>query len=196
MELKELVKIFRQNFKLFLIILISIIISGLAFQIWRPVSYKSDLTLNITRQGKQETTEYKYDDFYRLQADERFADTVVRWLGSARVLEDIKNKVTFENNSDVIRIKSRRLSSQFIQVTYTVKKISDAAKIGDTIIETVNRETNELNKLQHQENWFTVIGSDPVVKKNEFPISKVILFSLLAGLFFGFWGILLKYYLE
>jgi uncharacterized protein involved in exopolysaccharide biosynthesis len=193
MEVKELIQIFRKYHKTFWLTVATFLLIGIAFQLLRPVSFKADLSLNITRLGKQETAEYKYDDFYRLQADERFADPVVRWLGSLTVIEYIKNK---SGISKLQKIKAQRLSSQYIRVTYGVKKVADAKKISQAIIDVLSEETDGLNKIQQQENWFTLIGSDPIVMKDEFPISKVILFSILSGIFFGFWLVLIKYYLK
>jgi uncharacterized protein involved in exopolysaccharide biosynthesis len=193
MELRELIQIFQKQYKTFWLLAFIFILLGLAWQYLPPESFKTELSLNITRQGKQDTAEYQYDDFYRLQADERFADTAVRWLGSAMVLENIKKDAQIDGN---LKIKSQRLSSQYINVTFVTNKLADSKKISDAITKELNRDTDELNQFQKQENWFTIIGGDPVVTKNELPISKLLLLSLLAGLFFGFWGVLIKHYLK
>jgi capsular polysaccharide biosynthesis protein len=89
MELKEYINIIKKELKLFISITVIIILAAFAYFYLRPVSYLASLTLNITRLGSQETPDFKYDDFYRLQADEKFAETLVQWLKDPRMVTDI-----------------------------------------------------------------------------------------------------------
>src|SRR3989344_246631 len=137
MELKEYIAIFRQQAKVFWMTAGVIIFLVIVWQQNQSVRYQATLLLNIGREGVQQTEQYTYDHFYRLQADERFADTVVRWFGSPRVVEDIYDatglRVSDDNARDMEHIfVAKRLSSQMIEVTYTdsdtktLKKIAEA----------------------------------------------------------------------
>lgn len=60
------------------------------FLLLQPVRYTTVLSLHVGRvHNETQAEEYHYDDFYRLQADERFADTLVRWLASPSIVADI-----------------------------------------------------------------------------------------------------------
>jgi uncharacterized protein involved in exopolysaccharide biosynthesis len=201
MELKEYFAIFKKHFWLFLFVIAMFVTAGALFQLFHPLSYKSSLTLNVTRIGAQQTGDYKYDDFYRLQADERFADTVVRWLGSPRVAVDIYNesKITTEGLSSrkLSRIfKARRLSSQVIEVSYVTKDIKTAQGVAGAVVKVINQETEKLNELQKEESWFTIAAEEPVIRENKWPWEIVILFSALIGIFVGCWAVLIRYYIK
>lgn len=201
MEFKEYFLIFKKYFKLFITITALFIVAGILFQLFRPLSYKAVLNLNITRTGKQETSDYRYDNFYRLQADEKFADTVVRWLESpeitARVYNDSQIITAGLSHWKLSRtFKAQRLSSQAIKVSYSAKNADTAKNLAGSIIKIINSETEALNKMQNEETWFVVIGDNPIIRENKWPWSIVILFSALAGMFAGFWGVLIKHYFE
>lgn len=194
MELKEYILIFKNNFKFFLLVLVAVIIIGVATQEIFPTRYKVEVNLDITRSGQQtETSDYRYDEFYRLQADERFADTVVRWIGSGRIQEDI---LTESGKTEFSRLKAMRLSSQLIKVTFFVSDSRDSSKVTESISDVLNSKTRELNKDQKNPNWFKIIVSKPVVNEYKIPIVKLMLIMIILGVFIGFWAVFIRHYLK
>lgn len=194
MELKEYIKIFRNHFKLFALVVIVTIVLGVVIQEMFPTRYRSEVNLDVTRSGQQtETNDYRYDEFYRLQADERFADTVVRWIGSGRIQEDITEE---SGSAEFSKLKARRLSSQLIKVTFLVSEIKDSEKVTSSIADVLNNKTRELNKDQNNPNWFKIIVSKPVVSEYKLPLVKLFFILLLLGSFIGFWAVFAKHYLE
>jgi len=193
MELKEYIAIFKKYSKFFLLVAISIAATIFVFQLIKPLTYKASLTLNITRTGSQKTEDYKYDEFYRLQADERFADTVVRWMTLPGITADISDNAGIGEDE---KFKAKRLSSQVIEVTYITSDIKTAQKLSDSIIKTLNVETEKLNEFQKNETWFKILGDKPIITDNKPALWKSILVGLLIGFFLGFWAVLIKYYLE
>lgn len=201
MELKECAGIFKKHIKVFLLTVVLALIGGYVFCLARPVNFKSSLTLNVTRIGTQETDDYKYDDFYRLQADEKFSDTVVRWLGSPRVATNILNDAGITTSGMGARkisnfFKAQRLSSQTIQITYYAFSLPAAQKISNSVVKILDRQTEELNKFQREITWFKVLGSDPVIMENKLNLSYVMLLSLALGIFLGIWAVFIRHYLE
>jgi capsular polysaccharide biosynthesis protein len=201
MELKEYLAIFKKNFKLFIIIVGLFVAAGILFQFFRPLSYEAILNLNITRTGKQETGDYRYDSFYRLQADERFADTVVRWLGTPSVSEKVFQKSGI--SAGEIGAKSlskffsaRRMSSQLVTVEYSARDIQTVKIFAASIAEVINSEAEKLNEDQREESWFKVVASEPIIRQNVVSWQNILLFSLLAGIFAGFWAVLIRHYIS
>lgn len=193
MELKEYIKIFKKNYKIFFITLGLILIAGSVVNSVLKTSYKVEVDLNITRTGYQkETTDYRYDEFYRLQADERFADTVVRWLGSAVVINDILK----DSNSNFEKIKAQRLSSQMIKVSFLVANKNQAEKVTKAVDNVLNKKTAELNGEQNNPNWFKILTSYPIVKEYKITWLKLEVMLLLGGIFLGIWAVFIKHYLE
>lgn len=192
MDLREYFLILRRELALFSIITLIVVVGALIWQKSQPETYEANLLLNVGRSGGQVTSEYSYDSFYRLQADERFADTVVRWLGSPRVAEDIAS-VAKASPSDGFTAK--RLSSQVVEVTFVSSDKQALEGISDSLVGVLNRYTESLNREKPQnDSWFTVIGSDPVIRDARVPLVLSFWISIAVGLFIAFWVILFKHY--
>jgi hypothetical protein len=199
MELKEWVAIFQERKRLFFGTVSIFLLAGLAFCFLQPRGYAADLTLNVARTGSQQTAEYKYDGFYRLQADERFADTVVRWLGSPRMTMNIYAAVRVDPGEGGLlarsgRFKAERLSSQMIRVRYWTKEAASARDLARSLVAAVNSEAEALNGGRWEESWFRVVGDEPVVSDSRVDWATVLAAAAALGLLFGFWLVLLGHY--
>lgn len=200
MELREYLDIFKRQIKWFwATILLFLFIAG-AWQQSQPEKLQATLLLNIGRASVQDTRDYTFDSFYRLQADERFADTVVRWLGSPRVVEDIYGSVGIETRDMSTQtleniFGAKRLSSQMIEVTYAYPNQEMLQKISETTVAYLNTYTESLNKESSEEaNWFVVIGSDPVIRDVRVTLVFALALGLALGVFIGFWVAVIKHY--
>ena len=193
MELKEYIAIFKKHLALFLLTATLSAAAIVVFQALKPPSCKVSLALNITRGGFFKTDDYRYDDFYRLQADERFADTVVRWITLPRITADIYDEAGVNGNK---KFKAKRLSSQIVEIVYTASDAETARKLSDAAVKVLNRETEKLNELQKNEAWFKILGSRPIIIGHEPDWRKTALIGMLIGIFLGFWAALIKHYLE
>jgi capsular polysaccharide biosynthesis protein len=199
MELKKIITIFQKHAKSFWLTVVVCVMLGFIWQYNQTDAVAVNMTLNITRLGADKTTDYQYHDFYRLQADERFADTVVRWLASPRIVSDIYTNIRLNDNElDSSHIshafKAERLSSQMIQVTYKAKNEVIAQKIARSVTDRINIETSTLNKDQQEASWFVVVGDAPVVQDARLSLSLVLTLALVSGIFLGFWSVLLRHY--
>ncbi|MEI6650878.1 MAG: hypothetical protein WCL23_05630, partial [Candidatus Moraniibacteriota bacterium] len=89
MEFRDFCTIFAHRRNVFFSVFgVFLVVSALVFRL-QPSRFETSLTVNVARAGAQATTDYTYDQFYRLQADERFADTVVRWIAAPSVRKEI-----------------------------------------------------------------------------------------------------------
>lgn len=195
MELKELLAIFQKRANLFFGIIFLALASGVIFYFLQPMKYRSELVLNVTRIGQDKSADYQFDDFYRLQADERFADTVVRWLETARIKKDIQ-EFSKAGEKDYFSINAKRLSSQMISVKILAPDLKTVEKIAPVVSRVINIEAEKLNEEQKKENWFKVIADEPIINLATWAWHKIILIALGFGIFVAFWATLLKYYLE
>jgi capsular polysaccharide biosynthesis protein len=199
MELREYLKIFKQHSRLFWSVIILIMASSFSYFLFRPLAYNTSFTVNITRLGSQETADYRYDDFYRLQADEKFADTLVQWLKSPRFVADIYDKAGIKYDKLSLRglsraIKGEKMSSQVVAVSFSASTPKQAEKIAGAISTVIENNTNLLNAQQQQKNWFKIAALTPVSKPNTVSFLWVLVFSLLAGIFLAFWVVLIVHY--
>ncbi len=186
MELRDLVAIFRTYGMTFLMVCVVAIACGAVFFVVQRHGYKTTLLLNVTRDSYVSSGAYEYDHFYRLQADERFADTVVQWI----VSPSLRARVF----TDETPLRARRLSSQVVEVTYRTRTATDAAAVAQRVTTLVNAEARKLNERQDVPNWFAVVADAPVTVPGAYGAMVVFAASLFAGMFIGFWTVLLRQY--
>lgn len=202
MELREYLRIWTQQHKVFWAIVLLSVFAAVIWQKSQPTTYQAVLLLNIGREGSEETAAYyTYDSFYRLQADERFADTVVRWLGSPRVVEDVYRMAGLDVEDVSTRdlkntFEAKRLSSQMIEVTYADADARHLQQISASTVSVLNDYAGRLNQENRTANWFVVIGSDPVIRDASIPLPLATMVGLALGIFIGFWGALLRQYIR
>ncbi|MCA9365146.1 MAG: hypothetical protein KC736_04595 [Candidatus Moranbacteria bacterium] len=194
MHLEELIEIIKKEKYTYLAVMgICLGIGVVTLLIFSKV-YQAELLVNVTRAGVVETQEYAYDDFYRLQADERFADTIVRWIGSQRILND---SISVARKNDpalewIRKVKARRVSSQAIIITYTSSSQKGAQEFAKTLVVTINKQITDLNKEGREEGWFILQSNSPTIQKGaENPVS-ILASALAGGVFVGFWVVLIK----
>jgi len=201
MELKEYIQIIKKNIKIFLAVTLAVVFASLIYFYFQLVSYDTSLTLNITRLGAQATQDYRYDDFYRLQADDKFADTVVKWLASPRVVTNIYANAKFDTKSLSLAklsksISAQKQSPQIISINFSSPSQKSAQRISEGLVKVISQNTQDLNKYQKETNWFKIISEKPVIIKHTFNYKIIFLVAFLAGIFLGFWAALIKDYLE
>ncbi|MFA6048227.1 MAG: hypothetical protein WCV59_04640 [Parcubacteria group bacterium] len=201
MELKEYLQIIKRQLNLFVSIIILVILAAFAYFYLRPIFYNASLTLNISRAGSQTTDQFKYDDFYRLQADEKFAETLVEWLRDPRIVSDIYTKAGIDTQNFSLKqlqkgLAPEKLSSQVVTVNFSAHDLKTAQKISQSIASIISQTTQSLNKNQKEETWFEVVPQKPVIVQYQPNFLFVLLGSILAGAFLAFWVVLVKHYLE
>ncbi|MFZ5982457.1 MAG: hypothetical protein ACOYS2_02730 [Patescibacteria group bacterium] len=200
MELKEIISIIKKDWKALFATIIVILAIIFSYFLFRPVSFDSSLDLNITRSGKQETPDYKYDNFYRLQADEKFADTLVEWLKSPSVVSRIMEKAGQKEELSLKQlsraIEADKYSSQLVLVNYSSVSEKEAQKMAQAIESVLEENIEELNRSQAEENWFQIVAQGPTIKVETFDPFTVFIASLVLGIFFGFWVVFIRHYLN
>lgn len=194
MELREFINIFVVRKRLFFAVFLAFVFAAFAGYRFQPMRYETSLTLNISRTGFDRTDAYRYDQFYRLQADERFADTVVRWIASPSVRSEMRSLGMPASVSD--SIVAKRLSSQMIDVRYAAPSVKGFGNADDAVVSALNRETERLNEGTKDPSWFVIIADDPVVSDSRIPFRIMFGGGVAAGIFFAFWTVLFARYFE
>lgn len=195
MEFRDFCLIFVRHAKLFFGVFSGFVLLSIVVFLFQPAKFEASLTLNVSRSGSQSTPDYTYDQFYRLQADERFADTVVRWLAAPSVRSDIRSSAGV-SASVVDSIVAKRLSSQMIAVTYSSQDRIGFGEMSRAVSGTLNAETAKLNALSKDTDWFVVLSDEPVVSDARIPARIMIPSGAALGAFFGFWIVLLVWYFQ
>lgn len=201
MELKEYFKILHKEKKTIATSIIILMVFATIFTIRKPVSYDNDLMILISRNGTQATADYKYDGYYAVQASDVFADNISQWLVNASVAGEVYSragiKSDFANFKQLSkRFKAKKLSSQYVEVTYATKDEESAKKIAHAMVDILQEKTDSLNKASNEEISFKVIYNDPLTIKSENNIWWNNLYALFGGLFMGVFLALGKNYLS
>jgi len=201
MDLKEYLRIIRKKWKTFVFTIFLVTATGLIYFLFRSISYSTSLTLNITRIGQQITTEYKYDDFYRLQADEKFAETLVEWMKSPRTVANIYEKAGLDSQKMSLRklskaIKAQKVSSQVVAVSFGTADEEIAKRISMAIEKTLTENIASLNKNQKEETWFEIVAQSPLTVLDKYNLFFITGIFFLLGIFLSFWLVLIIHYLK
>jgi capsular polysaccharide biosynthesis protein len=190
MELREYYKIWRENIS---VVIYTIVIAAIAVYAWSmrvSQNYNASFLLDISRAENQPTSDYRYDQFYRLQADEKFAETIVEWLKTPGVAQDIFSRADIGTEQKTMRqlaksFGAEKLSSLAIRVSFSTQTEEEAEKVAAAVSNVVSAKTENLNKEARDPNWFKVDMSNLVVLKNIQDLRINLAIAALAGLFIG-----------
>jgi capsular polysaccharide biosynthesis protein len=201
MELKEYWKILKEGKQVFWGVVLAVVLAAVFVVVVRPVSYITSLSLNITRSGSQQVDAYKFDDFYRIQADEKFADTLSQWLQSPRTVTEIFTDAGLDSRTMNLRglekfFSPEKLSSQLVTVNFSTKTSGDAEKISKAVVRVLSANIEELNKNQKEVAWFALVAHDPVVIKSSISLFLVGISAFFLGIFLAFWMVMIRHYLK
>jgi len=201
MELKEYIQIIKNHLSLFIYTILIIILAIFAYFYLRPIFYTASLTLNVSRTGSQVTDQFKYDDFYRLQADEKFAETLVEWLHDPRIVSDIYTEAGIDTQNFSLKqlqkgLAPEKLSSQVVTVNFSAHDLKTAQKISQSITKVISETIHSLNKNQKENTWFEIVPQDPIIVRHQPNFILILIGSALAGIFLAFWVVLVKHYLK
>lgn len=203
MELKEYVKIIKQHKMLFGGIWIFIAIIAFIWVFSQPESFNATMSIDIARQGAQNDSEtvreYDYDQFYRLEADDRFANTVVQWLKDPGVVNSIYADSKLKAPSDSLRslskaFRAEKLAPNYIQIKYSATDPSNAGVIFRATEKIITKRTNSLNADAQDQNWFKTIFSGPIVAKKKLPVLPVAVGVIAGGFLVSIFGVMVRHY--
>lgn len=201
MELKEYLQIIKKNLNVFLSVVLGVVVISFGWLLLKPTSFSTSLLLSITRDGSQDTTDYKFDDFYRIQADEKFAETIVQWVSDPGVETEIFSGAGINADNFSLRqlsksFKAEKLSSQAVVVFFSSPNVAQSQKIAASIAEVLTRNNEILNKDQKENGWFKIFSHDPVIIRDALDPFLVFAVALVVGIFLAFWAVLIRHYLK
>ena len=190
MELREYYKILKSNISVMIYTIIIAIVIVYAWSVRQSQTYSASLLLNISRTETQLTADYRYDQFYRLQADEKFSETVVSWLKSPGVAKNIFEKAGIGSEQETMRglsksFQAEKLSSNLIGVRYSTETSEESGEIAPAITSVVSEKTKTLNADARDPNWFQISASDLIILKNTQDLRVNLGIAALAGFFLG-----------
>jgi capsular polysaccharide biosynthesis protein len=193
MEFKRFIFVIWQRRNIFIFVLFSVIFLAMFWFFVQPEKYDVVFYVDISREDYQETTDYRYDQFYRLQADEKFSETIVCWINeielSQEIRENYQGNVFFMEN-----LRAEKLSSSYIKVSFKTKNEKFVPMIMDSINKSLNLKIAKINKEANDPSWFSVVISTFVISKYQINLRMVIFGAVLMGTILGIFVSLFHYY--
>ena len=190
MELREYYKILKANVSVVIYTVVIAVVVAYAWSVRQSQTYSASLLLNIGRTETQSTGDYRFDQFYRLQADDKFSETVAEWLKSPGVAKNIFDKAGVSSDQKTMRnlsksFQAEKLSSNLVSVRYSTETNEESGKIAPAIASVVSEKTKTLNADARDPNWFQIGASDLIILKNTQDLRINLGIAALAGLFIG-----------
>jgi len=196
MEFKEFLNLIREEAVLFLCLLGLVVFGGLFIHKHQNSLYSGSLAINISRTEPQVAREYQYDQFYRLQADEKFGKNIVNWVGDPILISNVQkdfSKIGKGQWSDISNVKTTQLSANYIKVDFKSKAPGSALIFGEALKGRLQEKNKQLNAGE-ESNWFALVIDETFVAKNQISLSFILVVSVVLGAFAGVFGVLIKYY--
>ena len=200
MELHEYFSVARKYWLLLVTTTLVLLVASLGFRALQPDSFKASRALTISRVNIQETQDYKFDNYYTIQASELFGRTVIGWLETpANVLdiyEDAGIAAPTNNLNALARtVDATRIAPQVIQIEFTHGNADEAKKIADSVVRIVEREISKENSQENTDAFFHAEASETVVVESEKYYALIAIASIVVGLFLSYNVALLLNYL-
>lgn len=202
MEFKEFLKFISKRKKKLLGWWLSLIVIGFLIVIVLPNKLQATLSIDIARnQQNEKSGEYQYDQFYRLEADGRFANTLVQWSKDPNVQRVIADQIGEKLNDEQISIamqsmRAEKKSANLVQVSFDVMDQKDAAPFAKSTYDVFVQKTNSLNLGADQEGWFKIIGSGPTVSEKSIPLTLLFLIFASGSLLISLLIVLAGHYFK
>jgi len=189
MELREYYKILKSNISVVIYTVIIVVIAAYAWSERASQSFSASLLLNISRTEAQSTADYRFDQFYRMQADDKFAETIVEWMKSPGVAQDIFAKAGVSTSDKTMRqlaksFRAEKLSSNLVGVNFGTLTEDEAKKIASAVSDVAAAKTNSLND-SHDPSWFKTNMTNPIILKNTEDLRVNLAIATALGLFLG-----------
>lgn len=199
MELIELFNLIKKNQVVFAGVFLLVFLSGLFFYHQQNQIYLASMAINISREKQNANQDYQYDQFYRLQADEKFGQNIVNWVGDSGLMNNSKEDFIAlgkGNWEDISKVKAVQASSNYIKVEFKSKTPSSALVFGKVLKENLNKKNQQLGGDKEQNNWFKLIIDDTQVVKNKVNFPFFLITTILLAILMGIFGVLLAHYFD
>ena len=201
MELKEYIKIIKNNLKLIFVTALITSFSAFLFSSLQPVKYETSLSLFLSKDKSQMTDDFKYDGYYALETSGIIADSIVQWIKSPELVNSVYQKAQIDGNfknlkSYAKKITAKKMSPQYIEVKFETNNIDQANKISTAIIDKIDNKIQSIKKDSEGEIAFLISNENPITIKREQNIFLNSIIGLISGIILGIFFVFFKRYFK
>lgn len=172
-------------------IVASIVLCGLAALIYSYVksqAFSSNVSMSFHRVNKEATADYQYDNYYAGKAVEIVSNTVVGWLQTPNVVQEIYTEakvVPDDIYKDTKKFKPKQVSAHQVEMRLVNKNRQDLEKLSKATVAVMKNKVASLEVTNEQKNAFDVIIDEPIITEIKYSPWMLTLIGLVAGLFVG-----------
>ena len=201
MELRQYAKLIKAQKKMIFATTLVTACAASVFSIYMPASYQTSVSLFITKNGTQDSQEFKYDGYYALESGEIVADNIEKMLQSPQLVEkiygasgidpDFKNLKAYKKE-----FTAKKMSNSYVEVTFETGSRDDAIRLSESLSNIVDEELTKASDDSQQEISFTIGENEPVILESRPDVRMNFLIGIVSGLFLGVFIAFLKKYLS
>lgn len=201
MELKLYLQIIKQQKKVIFITALLVGFFAFIFSFFAPTIYETSLSIETERKNIQETSDFRYDDYYALKASEMFVDSMAKWFSNPEFITQICKEAEVDISGASLRnlkkkIKANKMSAQYLEIKFKTKTRKESEKISSAISSTIKERSKNLGWTDAEENVFSIKTSNPIIVEKNPLIFLNTLIGLFSGLFIGILIGFFRKYLE
>jgi capsular polysaccharide biosynthesis protein len=201
MELKLYLQIIKQQKKVIFITVVLVGFFAFIFSFFAPTVYETSLSIETERKNIQETSDFRYDDYYALKASEIFVDSMAKWFSNPEFIIQICKKAEVDISKASLRnlkkkIRANKMSAQYLEIKFKTKTHKESEKISSAISSTIKEKSKNLGWTDTEENIFSIKTSEPIIVEKNPLIFLNTLIGLFSGLFIGILIGFFRKYLE
>ncbi|MFH1171479.1 MAG: hypothetical protein V1778_03000 [bacterium] len=152
----------------------------------RPI-YTTSLSITVDRIHRQATSQYQYDGYYAIQADDLFSQTLLSWFLTPSALLEFYQHASVDPhitslNGLVSRFRARKYSAQNIVVQFSDPDRKAAEKLAAAISTVVKERGESLNQDSEGQGIFQVQPATPVIvqTRTNVPLNTTVAFLASA----------------
>lgn len=201
MELLEYLKIFRREKRLIISITLITMLAGILFTQLQPPRYETSLSLFMQKSGTQDTTEFKYDGYYALQAESLAADNVAKRLQAPGVVEEIYRAAGLNPEASKIKnfkkkFTATKMMGNYVEVSFTTEDEAESSKLSAALLQNTTAYVESLKSASANEVSLGVKNSEPVTRPANPSLLLITFATLVCGLGLGLLWALCKHYFK
>lgn len=138
----------------------------------QPISYDTSVALTIHRVNQPNTGDFQYDGYYAMQASDFVAQTIVSWLGTPALVQQIYQAAGFDPSIRSIeevgrRFQPKKLSAQSVAVRFTDESRTVAEKLAGAVSTTISDRVAQLDLTVDGKPSFKTEAASPVIVERQ-----------------------------
>lgn len=188
MELKEYWGIIKRNKLVLVAVWGLIVLAPTLFFFGKSQQYQTVFSLNVGRRAVEKTSDYQYDQYYRLLADEKFSDVVLLWMKDPETVAEVLEKSGVSAKKLSLQelenfFQGKRLSASYSRVVFQGPSPELAKKMVENWQVVLDEKTDRMTGGQNQRgDLFAVRLGRPITDFYSPDYLLILLVAALAAL--------------